>query len=423
MAEERKSYIKRSLAGKERTDDGIKSHEPKGRFSLFWDVFKGRFGRFVLVNLLLVLFFAPLIAIIILRTMSVAGNILVGPYAGGLGVGAGALVDVSGYAESMLLSTDLVYFAMLIPALVIAGVGLAGGAYLVRNVLRTQGIFDFKDFGRGIKRGFLPSLEATLLFSAVLFVARSMGNYCDFMVAHGSALSGWLIASKVIGYLLVALVSLISLWMISLGTSYKLGPWALFKNAVVLTFTTFPFSVLFAALALWHIFIIIFVSGIFFTIVLILTVFFGFVYALLVWMDFTQWVYDKKVNPESVVAQDAEEKEEAPAARDTAPDPESYRRVIVSYGKSYLASRPIQPVDADATELTALPAQYTREDLKNNAEARKALAEETAAYEKEHLHDERYVEYNKMFEERDRALQGKGKGKKLTPPKRLKRKN
>ncbi len=422
MAAAKKGYLERSLSGKERTDDNVLPHAPKGRFSLCWDVLKGRFGRLVLINLLLVLCFAPLIAVIVLRTLNVGTQIIAGPYAGAFGVGAGALHDVTGYAENILFYTDLFYFALVVPALFIAGIGISGGGYLIRNMLRTQGIYDFKDFGRGIKRNILPVTEATVLFSVVLFVARLMGNYAELQVAVGSPVAGWLIASEVIGYIFVGIAALISLWMVALGMSYRLGPWALFKNAAAATFLLPHFSILFAALALWPLFIIIFVSGIFFTIVLVAVVFIGFVYSLLVWLDYTQWVFDTRVSPAIVIA--AEEEEETPdkKAEDKPLDPEAERRILVAYGKSDLAARPMQAVDADKTAISPLTGSFTRADLRRIAESKQALRAETAAYENAHKGEEKYTAYNKQFEDRDRALQGKGKGKKLTPPKPSRRK-
>ena len=58
-------------------------------------------------------------------------------------------------------------------------------------------------------------------------------------------------------------------------------------------------------------------------------------------------------------------------------------------------------------------------------ESKTAIEEDTKAYEAEHKDDERYVEYNRQFEERERALQeedagGKKKKKKAPkPPKML----
>ncbi len=414
---ENKGVAARLLEGRERSDDGIFSRASKaGRIQLFWDILKGRFGRLVLVNLILVLFFAPLIAVIVLRTITVGGQIIGGPYAGGLGVGAGAIPDVTGTLQYMLLGTDLFFFALLIPGFFIAGIGLSGGAYLIRNLIRTEGVFSLKDFGRGIVRNFWATTEAVLLFSAVLFAARYLGNYVEYSVVMGTSAAGWLIFSEVVGYLLVGLMALVSLWMIAIGTSYKQNPWTLFRSAVVLTFRYFPLTVLFAALSLWPVFIIIFVSGLFFTIFLAAEVFIGLSYSLLVWMDFTQWVFDRSVSPDCVLAV-AEEDEKAEDAKEKpAATGEDLRRIIVSYGKSDLISRPIQPVDADMVSLCMLPENFSREDLRRLDESRKELRREVNAYEAAHKSEKRYAEYNKLFEDRDRALQGKGKGKRLAPP-------
>ena len=60
----------------------------------------------------------------------------------------------------------------------------------------------------------------------------------------------WMVVSKIVGYVLLALIGVISLWMISLGINYKQGPWALFRNAVVMAVGTLPQTVFFAAIAL-----------------------------------------------------------------------------------------------------------------------------------------------------------------------------
>ena len=50
---EKKGLVARWLEGKERSEDYARSTLPTSRWSLFWDIFKGRFGRLVLVNLLM----------------------------------------------------------------------------------------------------------------------------------------------------------------------------------------------------------------------------------------------------------------------------------------------------------------------------------------------------------------------------------
>ena len=64
-----------------------------------------------------------------------------------------------------------------------------------------------------------------------------------------------------------------------------------------------------------------------------------------------------------------------------------------------------------------------KNNLKKLRESKQNIAEDTEKYEEEHKNDLRYVEYNKQFEEREKALQdeldSKGRKKKRKPPKLL----
>ena len=50
---EKRGLVARWLIGKERPEDYARSTLPTSRFGLFWDILKGRFGRLMLVNLLI----------------------------------------------------------------------------------------------------------------------------------------------------------------------------------------------------------------------------------------------------------------------------------------------------------------------------------------------------------------------------------
>ena len=84
-------------------------------------------------------------------------------------------------------------------------------------------------------------------------------------------------------------------------------------------------------------------------------------------------------------------------------------------------ARPIKPID-DSLQVYELPTSFSREDLKRLKESKQNIVEDTENYAEEHKNDLRYVEYNKQFEEREKALADaldkKGK-KKRKPPKML----
>ncbi len=429
---EHKGLVARWLEGKERDDEYARSTLPTNRWQLFWDIMKGRFGRLMLINLLTLVTFIPLILVYIWRLLVNSAQDMLGPYGSGLGVGYPVIPNVVGVAEWTAFQNDLLFFALFIVAGFIAALGLSGGMYIIRNLIWTEGIFVANDFVRGIRRNFWNVLEAVFLFTLTLFVAQTMGNLANWCIAMDIA-PGWMIVSKVVGYVLVALMGLISLWMISLGINYKQGPWALFRNAVVMTIGTFPQTVFFAVLALLPIGLLF--TGVNFIVVIAVVVMllFGFSYAMLVWMDYSQWAFDKFINPNlgvktgrglySRTPQEDKIGGSASATQgETSEAVREYRRMILAQGKSKLVSRPIKPLDDDL-EVYQLPESFSREDLQRLRESKEAIDEDAKAYEKEHENDEQYVEYNKQFEEMERALEGeddkKKKGKLKKAPKML----
>ncbi len=422
---ERKGFVARWLEGKERSEEYARSTLPTSRWGLFWDILKGRFGRMVITNLLVFVTFLPLIAILVWRWLIVGTQGFSGPFGGGLGAGFPAIPNIAGAAEEMTFSTDLLFYGLLIPAMAIAGLGISGGMYIVRNMIWTEGIFVANDFVRGIKRNFWNVLEAVLIFSVILFTARTMGNLADWLVARGVSNAGWLIASKIIGYIFVAISALVCLWMISLGVNYKQGPWQLFRNAVVMMFGTFPQTVFFAALALWPIFLALFTAGIFLIIALVLVVFIALSYAMLVWMDYSQWAFDKFINPNMGIATGRglyDKNKAGGAAQKSDGNMDSaalreYKRQIVAMGKSKLVCRPIKPLDDDL-EIYQLPESFSREDLQKLKESKQKVVDDVDAYEEEHRDDEQYVEYNKQFEEQEKAIREEDEGKKKKKIKR-----
>ena len=53
MAQQKKGLIARILEGKEKSEEYARSTLPTNRWQLFWDIFKGNFGKIVKVIVLL----------------------------------------------------------------------------------------------------------------------------------------------------------------------------------------------------------------------------------------------------------------------------------------------------------------------------------------------------------------------------------
>ena len=196
-------------------------------------------------------------------------------------------------------------------------------------------------------------------------------------------------------------------WMIALGVNYVQGFFQLLKNAFFLTIGTVPQTLFFGALALLPFVLFLFNAGLMTLIAIVVVLLFGFAYVLLVWLDFAQWVFDKYLNPKiegAKVGRGLYAKGGTPLnPEDDSAAALEYQRVLLAAGKSQLSARPMKPI-TDELEVYELPESFTREDLKKLRESKQSIADDTKAYEEEHKNDEQYVEYNRQFEEREKAL-------------------
>ena len=417
------------LEGKERSEEYARSTLPTNRWQLFWDIFKGNFGKIVKVNLLMLIFFIPLIAVIVIYSMLVESNGIIYPFGANLGVGYPAVPGQAGLYELLTLQNNFLLYIGVALASVVAAVGLSGGMYVVRNMVWTEGIFVSNDFWRGIKLNYKNALQTALFFCIVLFLSGTLISFADFSIAAGGLSKWqrvWMYISVATSYVLIVLSAMLSLWMIALGVNYKLKFFQMLRNAFLMTIGTLPQTIFFGAIALLPFALFLINSSFMLIITIFIVLLFGFSFTLLVWLDFAQWVFDKYINPKITGAKVGrgiynKDGTSALTGDDSAASIE-YQRAILAHGKSRLVARPIKPID-DSLQVYELPQSFSREDLKRLRESKQNIIDDSEAYAEEHKNDLRYVEYNKQFEERERALQEEtdknGKKKKRRPPKLL----
>ena len=219
---------------------------------------------------------------------------------------------------------------------------------------------------------------------------------------------------------------MMSFWMIALGVNYKLKFFTMLRNAFLLMVGTLPQTIFFGVLALLPFVLFLFKATFFTVVAVVLGLLFGLAYTLLVWLDFAQWVFDKYINPKiegAKVGRGIYNKDgSSTLTGDDSAASIEYQRTILSYGKSRLVARPIKPID-DSLQVYELPTSFTRDDLKRLRDSKQSIADDSEAYAEEHKNDLRYVEYNRQFEERERALQDEtdknGKKKRRRPPKMI----
>ena len=428
MAQQKKGLIARMLEGKEKSEEYARSTLPTNRWQLFWDIFKGNFWKLVKVNLLTLVFFIPLLAVILFNVMLSENNGILYPFGANLGVGYPAAPGLQGTSEWLTLQSGFITYAGIAVTSIIAAVGLSGGMYVIRNMVWTEGIFVTNDFWRGVKLNYKNALQTALFFTVILMLCQTLNNVSNYTIASGAVDGGqvtWLRISQGTSYLFMTLAVMMSLWMIALGVNYKMTFPVMLKNAFLMTIGTLPQTVFFGVLAFIPFLLFLLGGSMLIAIGVIVLVLFGFAYALLVWLDFAQWVFDKYINPKiegAKVGRGIYNKDgSSQLTGDDSGASIEYQRMILAHGRSRLVARPIKPID-DSLQVYELPQAFTREDLKKLRESKQNIAEDSEAYAEEHKNDLRYVEYNRQFDERERALQEedmKGKKKRAKKPPRI----
>ena len=411
MAQQKKGLIARLLEGKEKSEEYARSTLPTNRWQLFWDVFKGNFGKIVKVNLLILLFCIPSIIVLFVGTQYRNNLGILGPYNMGTAMGYPCPGPLIGVAEWNIVVSEMFLYGMLFFSMVIASVGIAGGMYVMRNMIWTEGIFVGSDFWRGVKRNYKNALQATLFFCGILLLCKTMINFAAFsLISENLTKTHRVLLNISVGssWVFILLAAMMSVWMIALGVNYKMKFFQLLRNSFLMTVGTLPQTIFFIALAILP-FLLLFLTNVLGMFVLIIAIFiiflFAFSWALLLWLDFAQWVFDKYINPKlsgAKVGRGIYNKDGTKDEEDSEASLE-YQRALLAHGKSRLVARPIKPID-DSLQLYELPQSFSREDLKRLRESKENIKEDTETYAEEHKNDLRYVEYNRVYDEREKAV-------------------
>lgn len=406
-----------SLEGNELSKgDYSRKSVPEGRWSDAWSVFRSNFGKLFLLNIVVCITLVPAVVLMYYcRTnISLMGYI----YPHNPLTGFPFYPDQTGLNESVTLYTDLIFYAALIGASVVAALGVSGASYCIRRILITHGELKITSFFRGIKTGFLKTALPTVVFMVFLFATVAVYDWMNLEIAVGGN-KGGAITAFVFMVLAIVFVGLYCLWLFAVGTSYKLKFKDLLKNAFALFLKTPLQTVLMAGFTFIPVWLFL-IGGFIESIVFLLFVVFGITFMLLSWTAYSQWVFDMVAPP--VVASEEKTKTPKTAKQLAAERAEEEKRTVmelVAAGRSELIARPILPLPEEIN-FSAPSATFTRADLTASENDRARLGAEVVAYEDAHKNDPSYAEYNKLFAERDKALvTDDKKGKKGKKAKRI----
>ena len=282
-----------NLEGNEVADDYSRTSVPQGRWSDTWYIFKSNFLKLVLINVFVLITFAPAIVLLFFRSsyIQLLGNVyplntsILFPY----------YSDVSGLAERVTLSADILFYAALVLSGFIAAIGVAGAGYSIRRIINTHGQFTLKGFFHGVKVNYLSTVLPVTVFMLFLYATFLVGDWSKIVSATGGNSAGAITAFVFI-IIATVLVGIFSAWQYAVGTTYKVKFKDLYKNSFILLVGSVlrtVFMVGFSLIPVW----LFMIGGVVRVISYIVFVFIGFSFILLCWTAFTQSVFDAYINP------------------------------------------------------------------------------------------------------------------------------
>lgn len=364
----KKGFIARMIEGPERSEEYARSTMPGNRWELGWGIVRDNFGKLFGLNLLMLLFFVPLFLLIFLRYVQVQYYAVVMPFSGNVGLGYPPVPNMVGFSEQIYLTVDKGFMLLLPVAGIIASIGLSGGMYVMRNMVWAEGVFVGKDFWTGVKKNFLNVFLSTLCYSIFLFVGIISIRMCNYTNAVEP--KWFLTLSTVLSYIMLVFLSIVYLYTLTFGVTYKLKFRSLVKNSVIMTVGLLPVNLFFAAFALVSVILVV-IGGIFTMLGVVAFIVLGLSGAALIWTNYSQWAFDKFINdkvPGAVKNRGIYSKKETEEERD------------FSFERSTLAKRPVKPVTDYDIEIAALPENFSRADLLRLEESKEAMRRDSDEY-------------------------------------------
>ena len=369
MATKKKGFIARMIEGPERSDTYARSTLPGNRWELGWDIFKTNLGKLVGVNLLMILFALPVIFIILMRYLQVQYYALLMPFSQNLGLGYPAYPLYSGITEEIYLMANRSTLLFLPLAGILASVGISGGMYVMRNLVWSEGVFVGSDFWVGVKKNFVIVMLSTLFYTIFLTLCLFTITYVKWIIATTGG--NWLLSvSNIISYTMIAFLTIMYLYMLSMGVTYELKFRQLLRNAVIMTIALIPTNLFFALFA-GVIIIIMCLGELGLSFGLLLFIMFGLSIAALIWTNYSQWAFDKFIN------------DRVPGAvknRGIYSKTQSEEESDFSFERSTLGKRPIKPITDYEVSILEIPETFSREDLRKLEESKAAMRKASDEY-------------------------------------------
>ncbi len=283
----KQSIVQRVMFGNDNKPDLTPEKMNVSKWAQFKNLFFGRFGTIVALNLLTCLFALPAVAVLVLFYMNkTIGNGFI-PYSSNFGIGYPVITDAARLGEVMTFTYNLYEFALLVPCLAVFALGVAGNLYVMRKLIWEEPTRTFKDFFRGIGKCWLPAIFMGIVFGLTLLLFEFSLGYFD---AYRLSVSVKILCI-VLSSILLAFMILFTAFFMTQNAAFKMRPMVLIRNSLLFVLGTNVQAILFVGIGIAPVFLM-FIPGI--TMLLaMLYMFLGFSYSTLVISLFCHHCYEK----------------------------------------------------------------------------------------------------------------------------------
>lgn len=379
----KKGFIARMIEGPERSETYAASTLPTNRWQLGWDVFKTNTGKHFKINLLTLVFLLPFIAICVLTYMYKLANVDILPFTQNMAIGYPSYPSTFGLSANLALSASVEFFKFLIVGILVGAVGLSGGFYVMRNMVWAEGVMVGSDFFKGVKQNYFVVLFSLLFYGVIMWLSVISVNMAQLLIDTCTGIKWLLISAQVLTYIIMGIVSIMVLYMITLGVTYKLSFGKLIRNSFILTIGLIPTNVFFAFLAALPFLLFSLKVSMLMALAIVLVFVWGFSIFMLIWTDYSNWVFDRFINDKVPGA-----KKNRGIYKPNATE-EDGEQIIFEKTKLNSSIKPITDYDV---ELYELPESFSRKDLQKLEETKEAMRRDSDKYAEEHENDDKKPE-------------------------------
>jgi hypothetical protein len=362
--------------GKDNLPDFTPDKLPHSRFAQFKDVFFGRLGAMVKINLLSLLFALPLIAVWALTYFAKTVDAGMIPYSGNIGLAYPVVPDAAEIGEIRNLMHNVRMYMMFIPCIVVLFAGLSGAFYVMRRFVWGEGVGVAAHFFRGVKSNIAPFLLSSVFIATLFpFVMVAISSY-DRLDIHAA----WKIIGLAASVIALVILLCMMIFLTTQAVTYNLKFFPLVRNSFLFSIALLPTNIIMLILSVLPVVLLMFASGIPFLGMIIVMIFIllGLSYIILLWTVYAHWAFDKFVNDrvEGAVKNRGIYRPTEDELKKRA------ERELMSkntrFNNPALIGRQIKSID-DGSTYTPLSATFSRADLAKLAEEKQAVKDEIDA--------------------------------------------